>query len=217
MNKPLENNISRIDSLKLSTEPTFKNVFGDSWDDLPIVMKKHYVNRPYSKDRAIVEGTLDIMCAGPIKLLAPLFWLMGNIPPRNENGVAVTVYFDSDENSKAFHFNRIFYFKNRKPYHFRSRMVPVTDNEIIELMRFGFGWRMNYCWEDNRVKLKHKGYVFNLFGYLIPMPLTFFIGEGNAEEVAIDDNTFAMDVRITHSLWGEIYGYKGQFKVTQEI
>jgi hypothetical protein len=49
------------------------------------------------------------------------------------------------------------------------------------------------------------------------MPLTFFIGEGNAEEVAIDDNTFAMDVRITHSLWGEIYGYKGQFKVTQEI
>ena len=78
---------------------------------------------------------------------------------------------------------------------------------------FGIGWRLNYLWEDQRVKLVHKGYVFCVMGFFIPIPLTLLIGEGSAEKVAIDDKTFDMRVTINHKLWGEIYRYQGRFVV----
>ena len=153
------------------------------------------------------------MCAGPIKMLSWLFWLLKGIPPHTEESVPVTVHFESDKYSRFFHFNRVFNFRTRKPYHFKSRMIQTEGCEVIEIMRSRLGWRMNYLWEGERVKLKHKGYVIYLMGFFIPIPLTFFFGEGNAEETAVDDNTFDMVVTITHPLWGKIYQYKGRFVV----
>ena len=206
-------NVPRIDNLDLKSEPIFKGVFGDSWSDLPPVMQRHYMNRPYTEDINTVEGTLDVMCAGPIKLFAPLFLLMGGVPPHNEKNVPVTVRFESNRDTKEFRFNRVFYFKDRKPYSFQSRMVQTSGNEMVEVMHFGLGWRMSYHWEDDCVKLKHKGYVLRLFGHFIPIPLTILMGEGNAEEKVVDKNSFDMQVEITHPWWGKIYEYKGRFVV----
>jgi len=200
----------------MSNEPIFKSVFGDDWERLPAVMRKHYANRPYTNDITIVEGTLDVMCAGPIKALAGLFWLMRGIPPYNEKNVPVTVCFESNQNSKFFHFNRVFHFKTRKPYYFKSRMIQVQENEVIEVMPSRLGWRMNYVWEGERIKLKHKGYVLCVFGHFIPFPLTFLLGKGNAEEIAVDDDTFDMIVTIIHPWFGKIYEYKGRFIVKEE-
>jgi len=204
-------------SSDLKSIPIFQTIFGKSWDDLPPVMHKHYANRPYTEDLTTVKGSLDVMCAGPIKLFSPLFWLLRGIPPHNEKNVPVTVHFESDKNSKAFYFNREFYFSTRKPYRFQSRMMQIKDNEVIEIMRFGLGWKMKYLWQDQQVQLRHKGYVFHLFGHFIPLPLTFLLGEGNADEIAIDDKTFAMNVTITHPWWGIIYQYKGQFEVQEPM
>ncbi|MFK8067705.1 MAG: DUF4166 domain-containing protein [Gammaproteobacteria bacterium] len=201
---------------KVQKDPIFKNIFAESWNDLPPVMKKHYANYPYSDDITVVDGILDFSCSGPIKWFAPLFWLMNGIPPLNETNVPVSVSFESDKNSNAFHFNRVFHFNNRKPYHFRSKMIQTKGNEVIEVMRFGFCWKMNYLWEENRVMLKHKGYLFKLFKFHIPIPIEFILGKGYAEEVAVDDKTFEMQVNISHPLWGEIYRYTGRFVVKQE-
>ena len=206
---------ARIDNLGLREAPTFKGIFGDEWDNLPCVIRKHYANRPYTQDRTMVTGTLDVMCAGPIRLLAPLFWLMGGIPPRNEKGVTVTVEFESDEHSRSFHFNRVFYFQGRRPYRFRSRMIQVRQNEVVEIMRGCVGWHMNVSWDGQRVQLKHKGYVLAAFGHFIPLPLTAIFGQGNAHEAALDEHSFDMRVEIRHPWWGKIYGYQGRFEVTQ--
>lgn len=208
--------IGRIDNLQLKNEPTFKRIFGETWDQLPPVIRKRYANRPYTDDRVTVEGKLDVMCAGPLNWLAPFFWLMGTVPPHNEKNVPVTVHFDSNKNTQAFAFNRIFHFRQRQPYAFYSRMLPIKNNELVEVMRFGIGWHMKYAWEDGCVKLKHKGYMLHWFGHFISLPLTFLLGEGNAEEKAIDDNSFAMWVQITHPWWGRLYEYKGQFTVVKE-
>lgn len=207
--------MSKLDPPSSVNEPTFKSIFSQSWDELPVVMHKHYANRTFTDDVTIVEGTLDIMCAGPMKLFAPLFWLLRGVPPVNEMNVPVEVIFRSNKNNKEFSFNRTFHFKNRKPYSFRSKMLQTQGSEVIEIMNFGIAWKMNYVWEDGSVRLKHKGYVFNFFGRLVPIPLTLLLGKGNAVETAIDDNNFAMQVDITHPLWGKIYEYKGQFKIKE--
>ncbi len=199
----------------MKNEPIFKNIFGHDWANLPPVMQKHYANRAYSNDITTVEGALDVMCAGPIKALAWIFWLLRGIPPYSEKNVPVTVSFESDTKSKSFHFNRIFHFNTRESHSFKSRMVQVDGNEVVELMQYRVGWRMNYVWEDERVKLKHKGYVLYLMGKFIPVPLGLLLGVGNAQEVAVNDNEFDMVVTMTHPLWGKIYEYKGRFTVKE--
>lgn len=205
--------VGRIDNLHLKDAPIFKNIFGSSWDDLPPVIRKHYANRPYTDDLTVVEGTLDVMCRGPLKALSPLMKLLGQIPTHTENNVPVTVRFQSDKNSKAFQFNRTFHFKNVPTYVFRSRMLQIKGDEVIEIMRFGLGWKMQYRWTGEKVVLEHRGYALNLFGHFIPVPLTIFMGRGYAEEIPVDDNTFDMMTNIIHPLWGKIYEYKGRFSV----
>ncbi len=209
-------NATRIDNLNLKQAPTFKHIFGASWDALPPVLKKHYANRPYTQDTTIVDGVLDVTCKGLLKFMAPLMKLMGQIPAHSESNVPVTVKFQSDTNSKAFHFNRTFYFKTIPAYEFRSRMIQIKDNEVIEVMKFGLGWKMLYLWDGQKVILQHKGYGLNIFGHIIPVPLEIFMGRGYAEEIPVDDDTFDMMTSITHPLWGKIYEYKGRFKITKE-
>ncbi len=205
--------IGKIDNLQQKKEPIFKPIFGDYWDELPPVFKKHYANRPYTTEKYSVEGTLTIECKPPLMWLAPVMRLLGQIPTCNETNVPVTVNFESDPNSRAFRFNRTFYLVDKKPYVFRSTMVPIKDNQIIELMRFGLGWKLRCEWDGQKIVLSHLGYVLNLFGHYIPLPLTLLMGAGYAEEHAIDDNTFDMFTHITHPLWGKVYEYRGRFKV----
>ena len=199
------------------SESIFKSIFGANWENLPAVMKAHYANRAYTDDEVIVEGTLDVMAKAPLKWFAlPMKWL-GQIPIKNEKNVPVTVWFASGLDTKAFHFRREFRFKNQNPYIFHSRMVQIKDNKVIEIMPFGLSWKMLYRWDGTKVILDHDGYALNLFGYFIPLPLTFLLGKGYAEEHPIDCNTFSMITHITHPLWGKIYEYKGTFKVMERI
>ena len=205
--------VGRIDNLNLKREPTFKSIFGEDWDNLPPVLKKHYVNRPYSTEITSVEGVLDVFCKPPLLWFSPLMRFLGQIPTLNENNVPVTVRFESDLNSKAFHLKRSFNFSDRKPYVFHSRMLQIKNNEVIEIMKFGLGWKMQYSWDGEKVILAHRGYVLQLLGHLIPLPLTMLMGAGNAAEYPVDDTTFDMVVNITHPWWGDMYGYKGRFEV----
>ena len=206
-------NVHRIDNLKLKNEPIFKSIFGDKWENLPPVMKRHYSNRPYTQDLTTVNGVLDVICRPPLLYLSPLMKLLGQIPTFNETNVPVTVHFQSDLNSKSFYFNRIFKFAKGKPYKFQSRMLQIEGNQVIEFMRFGLGWKLQYEWDGEKVILSHKGYALQFFGHLIPLPLTILMGAGYAEEHPVDDNTFDMQTHITHPWWGKIYEYKGRFEV----
>lgn len=209
-------NSPRIDNLNLKNAPIFQSIFGDAWDSLPPVIKKHYANRPYTDDLTIAEGTLDVMCRGPIRFLSPIMTLMGQIPARCEKNVPVTVRFQSQRETKAFAFNRTFGFHNSPPYTFYSRMFQIKDREVIEIMCFGIGWKMLYAWDGTKVVLRHRGYALRIMGHFIPLPLTILLGEGYAEEVPVDDDHFDMMTCITHPWWGKIYEYKGRFKIVQE-
>ena len=207
-------NNGSIDNLNLKGEPTFKSIFGKDWENLPPIIKKHYGNHPYSTEVTTVDGELDVFCKPPLLWLSPLMRLFGQIPTFNENNVPVTVHFESNLNSNAFHLNRSFKFSDRKFYIFYSRMLQIEGNEVIEIMRFGLGWRAEYSWDGEKVILAHKGYALQVFGHFIPLPLTMLVGAGNAAEYPVDDNTFDMEVSITHPWWGEMYGYKGRFEVS---
>ncbi|HET8707142.1 MAG TPA: DUF4166 domain-containing protein, partial [Pseudomonadales bacterium] len=139
--------------------------------------------------------------------------LLGGVPMVSESNVPVTVNFDSHPQTRAFYFNRAFHFRQHKPYAFHSRMLQLEGNRVVEIMRFGICWLMRYEWDGNKVLLRHQGYALHWFGHFIPVPLQWLIGQGDAEEWAVDDDHFDMNVTIAHPLFGELYFYRGRFKV----
>lgn len=207
--------VEQIDNLKAAGRPTFQPVFGDAWQQMPRVFHRHYANRPFSHDLTVAEGVMDIACHGPMRWLAPVMKWMGQIPAMNERGVAVRVEYRSDPATRAFHFLRIFSPPGGRTYEFRSRMLQVDGTEMVEIMRFGLCWRFRYGWDGEKVLLSHEGYSLSIFGFRLPLPLGLLIGRSDAEETAVDDNTFDMVTRIVHPWWGLVYEYKGRFTVTQ--
>lgn len=197
-------------------QPIFQTIFGDNWKKLPPVMHKHYANRPFSNDVVTVKGALDIEFSRMTLLLSPLLRIFGALVPHQGLRIPVTVHFRSEPDSSVFCFDRIFHFRDRKPYRFFSRLVPIKDDVVIEFMRFGIGWEHTYQFNNGKVVLTQRGYVWKIFGYIIPIPLGLLFGRGYAEEEALTDTTFKMKVNLIHPLFGKMYEYRGEFGITDE-
>lgn len=192
--------------------PIFREIFGDSWEQLPVVMQKHYAVRPNSGDVVTVKGHLDIKISPLVSVMARL---TGMLLAYSGDDVPVTVVFRSGEGSSAFHFERTFHFPDRGDVMFRSSMEHVKDNILVEFMRFGIGWKLAYEWDGQKVILAHRGYVWRIFGGMIPVPLELIIGRGHAEEMPLSDDSFSMWTHSKHPLFGDTFGYAGEFKVTE--
>ena len=199
-----------------SVQPIFQSIFAEQWAHLPPVMYKHYSNRPYCDDVVTVEGTMDVEFGWLVRLLSPLLRLFGALVPYQGNDIPVTVHFRSEPDSIAFCLDRRFTFSDNRSYIFYSRMMPVKNNIIIEFMKYGIGWKHEFSYDGDKVLLKHCGYVWEIFGKMIPVPLGLLVGRGYAEESALSEDSFKMKMCITHPLFGKMYEYRGQFEVRDE-
>jgi hypothetical protein len=162
-----------------------------------------------------VDGIMKVEVSLFANLISPFMRLTGALAPYTADNVPVTVHFDSECDSNAFCFNRIFYYPNQQPYHFRSRMIPTGGNEVIEYMPAGIGWHAAYSFDGQKILMKHLGYKIKAFGRIFSLPLEFVLGRGYAEEEALSDDSFRMYMDIRHPLFGKVYAYSGEFKITE--
>jgi len=191
----------------------FQNIFGDQWNGLPPVMRKHYANRAYTNDVTVMEGIMTVESSTMAKLMSPAFRLLGTLVPYEDKDIPVTVTALSNPNTAQYIFDREFRFKDRKVYRFKSAMEHVAGKDVVEFMRFGVGWRSAFNWDGEKVTLEHRGYVWRIFGVLLPLPMTWLMGKGYAEEIPLSKSTFKMKMYIHHPWWGKIYEYRGTFKI----
>jgi hypothetical protein len=192
-------------------EQIFKPVFGSTWEKLPPVFQKRYLNRPFSHDISSVEGEMDISFSKTMSYLMPIFRLLHVLVPYKGKNIPVKVDFRSQINSDAVYLDRKFYFPGKQPYEFNSRMQIIKDNEVVERMAFGVGWRTHYFYDGKKIVMQHIGYVWRVLGLNIPLPLEIFVGKGHAEEEVIDDNTYKVTMTMSHPLFGTMYSYSGNF------
>lgn len=192
------------------SHPIFQSVFGEQWHRLPPVMQKHYAVIPYNDEVITAEGTLTIRACWLIKRVARL---TGILVPYEGNRVPVTVRFYSGQDSADFHFDRIFHYPGKPPYHFHSRMRLLNGNELIERMRFGLGWKLAYEWDGRKVILSHRGYIWQIGAIHFPIPLSWLIGKGYAEEEALSNDMFRMWTHTLHPWFGEMLRYEGEFEI----
>jgi len=205
----------------MTAEPIFAAIFAESWASLPPILKTHYANRPFCRDQVRVSGELDIYLSPLMRLISPLLGLLGMLTPMGGQGVPVEVTFRSYPESTDFHFERLFYFKGRKPVRFFSKMRPIGPHQVLEYMGPGLAWHAHYDFVEHQVVMRHLGFAWHIFGKNIYLPRFFntLIGEGHACESPISEGVnagkgFDMSMELTSPLWGKLYGYRGRFIVT---
>lgn len=199
-----------------SIDPIFKGVFGKDWELLPRIMRRHYANRPFHNDRARVEGILTVESSRLGRLLNPFLRLASILVPYEGENIPVTVDFISSEKDNSFAFYRRFHFPAGKVVIFYSRLLPQGGAVVIERMNWGLCWRSTYRWDGHKIILSHLGYALNIGSLFLPLPLTWLIGEGYAEETPLNDDEFAMLMEIRHPHFGKIMGYSGVFRMTKD-
>lgn len=205
-----------VGSIKYNNgSPLFANVLGDKWKDLSPLMKKRFSNREYSNDMVIVDGQMTIKSSRWMRTIKPLLKLSGALIQQEGENIPVIVKFKSEPNTAKYWFDREF--KCNIPIYFKSYMMHTKDNIMVEFMRFNMGWRARFTVDGENIVMSHDGYVFRFFNILIPLPLGLLLGKCHVIERPLSENIFSMDAHLTHFLFGEIYQYKGVFKITEVI
>lgn len=200
-----------------SEKPIFSAVFGKDWEIMPDIFKSRYGNYAFKDQNIMVKGKMNIHVSKFFSFLTPYLQLPGALVPYKGKQIPVTVEFQSKENSSLVYMNRVFYYPRKKPYSFNSTLLVTKKGDVIEMMRFGVGIRMHYNFTDNKVELKHGGYIWRIFDYNIPIPLTIILGRVYAHEIVLTPQSFSMLVNITHPILGRIFEYDGIFELTETL
>lgn len=193
------------------SQQIFSTVFGENWKQLPEVFKRHYDIRAYSNDKIVVKGNITIRTKGLMKWLAPLLGLMKTLAPYEATAIPITVNYASYPDSDSFHLERTFYYPDKPPTIFNSKMTPKEGNVLVERTRMGMGWKMAYVYDGQTIKLLHRGYVLILSKWSIPLPIEWLIGSCEAQEIPLSDNQFKMAMQFRHPWFGVMYEYFGEF------
>lgn len=194
-------------------EPLIRCIFGDQAQKIPNVLQRRYSNRVYTQDTILLKGEINIAMSKIFRIMSPLFRLVGALVPYPAEKIPVTVNFVSDEKSDRILMSRIFYYPDRPPYYFCSRIIHIKDNIVIELMRFGFASKLIYHFDKTKIIMDYGGYVICIGKRLVPIPLGFLIGRLYAFEEVVSNDEFAMQVKMVHPLFGTIFQYDGHFRI----
>lgn len=193
--------------------PVFQAVLGADWSKLGPVIRRHYFLRPRSRDAITVAGTMDEVWHSPLArvLLVPFGRLFGGIVPYRGTAVPIEVHYTARPGDATIHWDRVFRFPGRRPFHFRSYMEPQSPGRVIEFVRFGLGIRLHVTAEDGALVFRDQGYVWRLFGRDIPLPMGLLFGRATVEERPADDHNFTMRLVMTHPVFGDLFRYQGRF------
>lgn len=202
---------AKIRNLHSGAAPIFEPIFGSDWARLPPLMRERFAIRPYSDDALILEGTLDVAVSPLMRLVAKL---SGTFVSRSGRAVPITVRFRSAGHTVGLVFDRSFRFAGGEQ-RFVSCMEPVGGNELVEFMGFGVGWKVACRWTGKSVVFAHRGYVWRLFGMLVPLPLGLLIGAGYGEETPTSEDGFTLTAHAAHPWFGTTFSYGGPLTLTR--
>jgi hypothetical protein len=197
--------------------PIFRILLREEWDRLGEVIRHHYFLRPFSNDYVCVTGTMhEVHHSRVAKLLLPIAQLFGALVPHRGIDVPIQVHYNAQPDRDTLHWDRVFHFPGRKPFHFRSYMEHAGDNCVIEFVRFGVGMRLRVTAEDGALVFRDEGYIWRLFGVDVPIPVGLLLGRAYVEERPVDAQNFSMRMSLRHPLLGELFRYSGSFSLDQK-
>jgi hypothetical protein len=181
-----------------------QRALGEDWKRLPPSLQAHYQFGPNAD-----VGHLDIEF--PV-WMTPYLWvlhLLGALVPRLGQRIATRVEKDVARDRQVW--RRTMRFAAGKVLTFNSFWVAAGGNRLIEFVNPVMGLEMAVRVADDQLRYEGIRFVIRLGRLDIGLPEWMILGHTTIVERGLPDNTFAMDFRLTHPLFGQLFRYAGTF------
>jgi len=186
-----------------------KRALGAQFEQLPVTLQGHY------KEGASLErGHLDIEYPRWMQPFLTFLRLLGALV--NRRGPRVPTQVEKWDSPEGQRWRRTISFPDGKVVYFNSRWVAGPGNHLIEFVNPLLGLEMAVHVANGKLYYEGVRFIVKLGGLQIPIPEWLLLGHTTIEEQGVDECHFAMDFRLTHPLFGQIFRYAGTFALTPE-
>jgi hypothetical protein len=182
-----------------------QNALGADWDKLPPALQAHY-----RFGKTIDNGYMDIEYPRFMQPYLSVLHLMGALIDRGGRQVPTVV--EKSVVGERQYWRRTITYPDGKVVHFNSFWVFAGGNQMIEFVNPVLGLQMSVHVEDGKLHYRGVRFVAKLGRWLVPIPEWLVLGHTTITEHAIDATHFAMDFRLTHPLFGQVFRYSGTFE-----
>lgn len=178
---------------------------GDDWDKLPPALQAHY-----RFGKTIDRGHMDIEYPRFMQPYLTILRIAGALI--NRRGQQVSTVVEKSVVGERQYWRRTITYSDGKVVHFNSFWVAVGGNQMIEFVNPLLGLQMAVHVEDGKLHYQGVRFVAKLGRMLLPIPEWMVLGHTTIAEHAIDETHFAMDFRLTHPVFGQVFRYSGEFE-----
>jgi len=182
-----------------------QNALGADWDKLPPALQAHY-----RFGKTIDNGHMDIEYPRFMQPYLSILHLMGALIDRGGHQIPTVV--EKSVVGDRQYWRRTITYSDGKVVHFNSFWVAADGNQMIEFVNPVLGLQMAVHVEDSKLHYQGIRFVAKLGGWMLPIPEWLVLGHTTITEYAIDATHFAMDFRLTHPLFGQVFRYSGLFE-----
>ena len=186
-----------------------QNILGDAWHQLPPALQAHY-----KAGASVDSGHLRIDYPGWMQPLLGVLRIFGALMHCRANRTSARV--EKAVAGERQLWRRTITYPNGKVLQFNSYWVVTPSKHIIEFVNPVLGLEMVPRVEGAMLRYRGVRYVVKLGHYLVGIPEWLVLGHTTIDEVALDATRFAMDFRLTHPLFGQVFSYAGTFDTDVE-
>jgi hypothetical protein len=182
-----------------------QTALGADWERLPPALQAHY--RPGTN---VDAGHLDIEFPRWMLPVLTLLQAFGALVNRSGTRLPTTVEKRVVGDRQVWK-RRIAYPGGRAGC-FDSFWVAAGGNELIEYVNPLLGLQMAVSVDGARLRYRGIRFVVRIGRWRLPIPEWLALGHTEIVEEAIDETRFAMDFRLRHPMFGQVFRYSGVFE-----
>ena len=186
-----------------------QQALGAEWDRLPKALQAHY--QPGAN---FDVGHLDITYPRFMQPVLAVLSRVGALVDRGGEKLPTTVRKTVAGGRQLW--QRRIDFPDGRVGRFDSHWVAAGGNELIEYVNSVLGLQVAVFMDGPRLRYRGVRFVARFGRLHIPIPEWMALGHTEIVEEALDDSRFAMDFRLTHPWFGEVFRYSGVFETAPE-
>jgi len=183
-----------------------QQALGEGWYELPPALQAHYRSGDVTE-----EGYMDIEYPSFMQWYLNVLRLFGALVNRRGRGAVTLV--ERSQNHGQQHWKRTIRYPNGEVAYFNSLLISAGGDQLIEFVNPFLGLQMSVVAHDGMVQYSGVRFVFKIGRIVISIPEWLVLGHTSIKESALDETHYAMDFRLTHPLFGQVFRYSGVFKV----
>jgi len=132
-------------------------------------------------------------------------------------GKAVQTHVEKSVVGQRQCWRRTLIYADGETLHFNSMWELGPDGHVLEFVNAWLGLQMHPFVVDGQLHYCGIRFVVRVGRWALPIPEWLALGHTDIVERAIDAHHFAMDFRMTHPVFGQVYRYSGTFRANAEV